>query len=152
MSRSHSGELKQDKQNSEHHLAQAQHKGNHSKSADLVVEDVRVEDVRAPNIAQRVREEFEAIHQTLHEKHDKKQSPQHVTKRSVSEDLNVADVKAPDLFQRVKEEVEAVVGTVHERNEKASHKPSEHDHDDKTLGCWTNLGKALDKFCGRNGT
>lgn len=147
MSRSHPGKIKQDKQNSEHHSAQGQHEDNHSKNADLAVEDVR-----APNIAQRVREEFEAIQQTLHEKHDKQHSSQQVRKRSISEHTDVGDVKAPDMFQRIKEEVEAVAETLHEKNDKASHKPEQHSDGDTITGCWTNMGKAIEKFCGGNKT
>ncbi|KAI5054810.1 hypothetical protein GOP47_0029955 [Adiantum capillus-veneris] len=137
-------EIKEDKLNCKPQIAQASYEHNHSKSDDLAVEGVR-----APNIAQRVREEFEAIQHALHEMHDKGHTNQKTKKRSLSESTDVMDVKAPDIFQRVKEEVEAVAETLHEKHEKTS---QQNGHDDNTTtGCWTHMGRAFEKFCGGKG-
>ncbi|MCO5581583.1 hypothetical protein L7F22_035471 [Adiantum nelumboides] len=140
--RSATYDVKQDKLKSKHQFAQAAHDHNHSKSADLTVEGVR-----APNIAQRVREEFEAIHYSLHE-HDKGHPNQNRKKQSLSENTNVMNVRAPDMFQRVKEEVEAVAETLHEKHDKTV---PQNEHEDTTTGCWTHMGRAFEKFCGRKG-
>lgn len=157
---SYSGELKQDVQSSGSYSAQRGHPHNHLKSVDSAVESVR-----APNIAQRVREEFKAIQQSLHEQHSSHQlrkqggsenmhekkhsssSPQ-FGKRGVSENMDVSDVKAPDMFQRIKEEVEAVGETLHGKDSKAHCTTQEYDHEDTNPGCWTGMGKTLERICG----
>ena len=62
------------------------------------------EDVKAPNLLERVKEEFQAItHSPSHHKET------HGTSNDIDEDTPIDEVKGPNLFERAKEEIEAVV-------------------------------------------
>ncbi|KAK9026972.1 hypothetical protein V6N11_066823 [Hibiscus sabdariffa] len=79
------------------------------------------EDVKAPNIFERAKEEIEAvIHTAIHkEKH-----------KDIDESTPLDDVKAPNVFERVKEEIEALVETIHQKKESHTH-DDERDNSDK---------------------
>ncbi|KAL4302605.1 hypothetical protein GQ457_10G001110 [Hibiscus cannabinus] len=79
------------------------------------------EDVKAPNIFERAKEEIEAvIHTAIHkEKH-----------KDIDESTPLDDVKAPNVFERVKEEIEALVETIHQKKESHAH-DDERDNSDK---------------------
>ncbi|GFP84478.1 hypothetical protein PHJA_000591700, partial [Phtheirospermum japonicum] len=73
-------------------------------------------DVKAPNVFERVKEEFEAVF------HNNKQGHQHHKEtHGLRDDIDVntsaGDVKAPNVFERAKEEIEAIVGVIHGRKE-----------------------------------
>ncbi|GMI89418.1 hypothetical protein like AT5G57000 [Hibiscus trionum] len=75
------------------------------------------EDVKAPNIFERAKEEIEAvIHTAIHkEKH-----------KDIDEFTPLDDVKAPNVFERVKEEIQALVETIHQNKESHTH---DHERD-----------------------
>lgn len=76
------------------------------------------EDVKAPNIFERAKEEIEAVihvgktHPFGKETHGKRDD--------INENTPLDDVKAPNVFERVKEEFEALVETVHHKKESQS--------------------------------
>ncbi|CAM8958916.1 hypothetical protein QQ045_025444 [Rhodiola kirilowii] len=75
-------------------------------------------EAKAPNFAQRVIEEVQAI--AYSPKHHKET---HGTSGDIDEDTPVEEVKGPGVFQRAKEEVEALVEAIHPKNkESPSHK------------------------------
>ncbi|KAK8343424.1 hypothetical protein V6Z11_A07G013500 [Gossypium hirsutum] len=86
------------------------------------------EDVKAPNIFERAKEEIEAvihvgkIHPFGKETHGKRDD--------INENTPLDDVKAPNVFERVKEEFEALVETVHHKKESQTH-VDERGHSDK---------------------
>ncbi|KAA3457867.1 muscle M-line assembly protein unc-89-like [Gossypium australe] len=86
------------------------------------------EDVKAPNIFERAKEEIEAvthvgkIHPFGKETHGKRDD--------INENTPLDDVKAPNVFERVKEEFEALVETVHHKKGSQTH-VDERDHSDK---------------------
>lgn len=75
-------------------------------------------DVKAPNIFERAKEEIEAVvHTPRHHKET------HGTSDDIDENTPVDEVKGPSVFERVKEEIEALVGTIHHKKDK-SHESS----------------------------
>ncbi|GMI94893.1 hypothetical protein like AT5G57000 [Hibiscus trionum] len=74
------------------------------------------EDVKAPNIFERAKEEIEAV---IHKETNGKSM-------DIDETTPLGDVKAPNVFERVKEEFEALVQTIHQN--KHAH---QRDHSDK---------------------
>lgn len=66
-------------------------------------------DVKAPNLFERAKEEFESI---VHNKktHHKET---HGTSNDIDEDTPIDKVKGPNVFERAKEEIEALVEAIH---------------------------------------
>ncbi|XP_038991486.1 uncharacterized protein LOC120114763 [Hibiscus syriacus] len=82
------------------------------------------EDVKAPNIFERAKEEIEAvIHTAIHKETNGKH-------KDIDENTPLDDVKAPNVFERVKEEIEALVETIHQKKESHAH-DHERDYSDK---------------------
>ncbi|KAJ9688105.1 hypothetical protein PVL29_014046 [Vitis rotundifolia] len=67
-------------------------------------ENTPMNDVKAPDVFERAKEEIEALVQTIH---SKKESEIHVPTSTREEN----DVKAPNLIERAKEEIEAIMHT-----------------------------------------
>lgn len=67
------------------------------------------ENVKAPNLIERGKEEIEAMKSTHKHSHDKET---HGTSDDIDEDTKIEEVKGPGFFQRLKEEVEAIVGAI----------------------------------------
>ena len=78
------------------------------------------EDVKAPNIFERAKEEIEAVIHTGKVHHFHKET--HGKRNDIDENTPLDDVKAPNVFERAKEEIEALVETIHNKT-----------HDDKRL-------------------
>lgn len=68
-------------------------------------------EVKAPNILERAKEEIEAVFH--HDKSPQHHKETHGKSNDIDEETSVDEVKAPGVFQRVKEEIEAVVGAIH---------------------------------------
>ncbi|PSS01988.1 Enolase-phosphatase [Actinidia chinensis var. chinensis] len=98
---------------SQHH-----HKESHG-IRDDIDENTSISDVKAPNVFERVHEEFESLVQTIHPKKEAKSHANETETRngntkaeskpeksaSVSQEK---DTKAPNLIERAKEEIEAI--------------------------------------------
>ncbi|GFP95390.1 hypothetical protein PHJA_001683300 [Phtheirospermum japonicum] len=73
-------------------------------------------DVKAPNVFERVKDEFEAVFHN-----DKQGHHHHKETHGLRDDIDVntseGNVKAPNVFKRAKEEIEAIVGVIHGRKE-----------------------------------
>lgn len=136
-----------------------EHRGDSSKNGQMEhhVEgskhgstDFDLETTRAPNIFERAKEEFEAIEQ-VHKEHHREYSVHHGTDQNHNEDLDVEDVRAPNIFERAKEEVEAITQSLREKQIKSHQVPAQNDGNANN-GCWTYMGKALERFCGGSRT
>ncbi|CAK8560344.1 unnamed protein product [Lathyrus sativus] len=68
--------------------------------------------VKAPNILERAKEEFEAVFKSP--RHHKET---HGRNDDIDERTSVEEVKAPSVFGRMKEEIEAVVEAIHPKKE-----------------------------------
>ncbi|CAN4096479.1 unnamed protein product [Withania somnifera] len=76
--------------------------------------------VKAPNVFERVKEEFEAVlHTERHPHHHHKET--HGLRKDIDENTPISDVKAPNVFERAKEEIEALVQAIHLKREDHSH-------------------------------
>eukprot|EP00249_Psilotum_nudum_P018155 c26663_g2_i1 orf=221-700(-) len=132
--------------------------------------DLDVEHVRAPNIFERVKEEIEAITQTIHEKHAKtKQRMIGHAEQGVSptgdthlphdddgmgshiDDLALEEVKAPNIFERAKEEIEAITHTINEKYDNKKQQSYVGNDTSGENGCWPCMGKTFEKICGGAG-
>ncbi|GMH14228.1 hypothetical protein Nepgr_016069 [Nepenthes gracilis] len=106
------------------------HKETHGTSEDID-ENTSTDEVKGPNVLERVKEEFEAIIEAIHPKKNSneidvketeaaicsKKSPHHHKEtHGTSDEINdktaVDEVKGPNVFERVKEEFEAIVEAV----------------------------------------
>ncbi|XP_020268089.1 uncharacterized protein LOC109843561 [Asparagus officinalis] len=95
-------------------------------------------DVKAPNLFERIKEEFEAI--THKEKTHHKET--HGKSNAIDEDTPIDKVKGPSVFERAKEEVEALIETVHPKKV-----PDHKSHPEKDTGCLPSLGKTFENIC-----
>ncbi|KAH0707959.1 hypothetical protein KY285_012409 [Solanum tuberosum] len=94
-------------------------------------------DVKAPNVFERVKEEFEAVlHGGRHSHHHHKET--HGLRKDIDENTPVTDVKAPNVFERAKEEIEALVQAIHPKKEDHSHS-STSDGNNRTIGITAEL-------------
>ncbi|OIT25273.1 PREDICTED: uncharacterized protein LOC109215999 [Nicotiana attenuata] len=94
-------------------------------------------DVKAPNVFERVKEEFEAIlHSEKHSHHHHRET--HGLRDDIDENTPVSNVKAPNVFERAKEEIEAIVQALHPKKENHSH-DSTSDGDNRTHGATAEL-------------
>ncbi|MCD7455337.1 Nucleosome assembly protein 1;2, partial [Datura stramonium] len=94
-------------------------------------------DVKAPNVFERVKEEFEAVlHGETHSHHHHKET--HGLRKDIDENTPISDVKAPNVFERAKEEIEALVQAIHPKKEGHSH-ASTSDGDNRTNGATAEL-------------
>lgn len=72
--------------------------------------------MKAPNVFDRVKEEFEAVFHN--EKHgDNHHTETHGLRDDITVDTSITDVKAPNVFERAKEEIEALVEAIHPKKE-----------------------------------
>ncbi|PON96180.1 neurofilament heavy protein [Trema orientale] len=78
------------------------------------------ENVKAPNIFDRAKEEIEAI--THPQKSPSHHKETHGTSNDIDENTQIDEVKGPNVFERVKEEIEALVETIHPKKESKSDK------------------------------
>lgn len=76
------------------------------------------ENVKAPNIIERAKEEIEAIIQSEKSSHHHKET--HGRSDDIDENTEIDEVKGPNVFERVKEEIEALVQTVHPKKDSKS--------------------------------
>ncbi|KAH0710115.1 hypothetical protein KY284_011542 [Solanum tuberosum] len=94
-------------------------------------------DVKAPNVFERVKEEFEAVlHGGRHSHHHHKET--HGLRKDIDENTPITDVKAPNVFERAKEEIEALVQAIHPKKEDHSHS-STSDGNNRTNGITAEL-------------
>ncbi|KAG2718088.1 hypothetical protein I3760_03G204600 [Carya illinoinensis] len=93
------------------------HKETHGKRNEID-ENTPLDDVRAPNVFDRAKEELDALVQTIHHKKDSpKDSPTHErdetikaeSKQDRPDSLSDEEVKGPNLFGRAKEEIQAIL-------------------------------------------
>nr|XP_023904289.1 uncharacterized protein LOC112016031 isoform X1 [Quercus suber] len=85
------------------------------------------DEVKAPNLFERAKEEIEAI---LHsEKSPQHHEETHGKRNDIDENTPLDAVRAPNVFERAKEELEALVQTIHPREEttKTEYKQDEAD-------------------------
>lgn len=79
--------------------------------------------VKAPNVFERAKEEFEAVvhngKHRHHQHHNHKET--HGLRDDIDVNTSVSDVKAPNVFDRAKEEIEAIVEAIHPKKESKSH-------------------------------
>lgn len=78
------------------------------------------ENVKAPNLFERAKEEIEAI--THAQKSPRHHKETHGMSNDIDENTEIDEVKGPNVFERVKEEIEALVETVHPKKESKSEK------------------------------
>lgn len=96
-------------------------------------------DVKAPDLIERAKEEIEAI------MHTKKSPPHHHEEtHGMSDDIDentpIDEVKGPSVFQRAKEELEALAQTIHPKKE-----PSDLVSSPKEGGFRFSIRKGLEK-------
>ncbi|XP_072967849.1 uncharacterized protein [Typha angustifolia] len=94
----------------------------HGRSDDID-ESTPTDQVKAPNVFERAKEEIEALVETFHSKkehnHEKKDEEKiheretHGTSDDIDENTPVDKVKGPNMFERAKEEIEALVEAIH---------------------------------------
>ncbi|KAG8376166.1 hypothetical protein BUALT_Bualt09G0035000 [Buddleja alternifolia] len=78
-------------------------------------------DVKAPNVLERAKEEFEAIsHNDKHKHHHHHHKETHGLRHDIDANTEMSDVKAPNVFQRAKEEIEAILEAIHPKKESKS--------------------------------
>ncbi|XP_057766332.1 uncharacterized protein LOC130986810 isoform X1 [Salvia miltiorrhiza] len=76
--------------------------------------------VKAPNVFERAKEEFEAVvHNGKHRHEHHKET--HGLRDDIDSNTPISDVKAPNVFERAKEEFEAIVEAIHPKKESKSH-------------------------------
>ncbi|KAF3621702.1 putative U-box domain-containing protein 34-like [Capsicum annuum] len=94
-------------------------------------------DVKAPNVFERVKEEFDAL---LHSERrsDQHHKETHGLRKDIDENTPIDDVKAPNVFERAKEEIEALVQAIHPKKEDHIH-ASTSDDDNRTDGTMAEL-------------
>ncbi|CAL5437999.1 unnamed protein product [Camellia sinensis] len=103
------------------------HDRHHNESHGLrndIDEDTPMNDVKAPNVFERMQEEIEALVQTIHPKKETKTSHDSVLNKTETRDETIKaeskpekpdsvsqekDAKAPNLIERAKEELEAIM-------------------------------------------
>lgn len=110
---------------------------------DDIDERTPIDEVKAPTVFERAKEEIEALVQTMH---PKKQSQLHVSTRNtemlrieksphhhkethgmrddIDEYTPMSNVHAPNVFERAKEEIQALVQTIHPKKESEIHVPT----------------------------
>ena len=79
--------------------------------ADKPKDSLSENDVKAPNILERAKEEFDAVFN--HDKTPRHHKETHGRNNDIDEGTSIDEVKAPCVFERVKEEIEAVVEVIH---------------------------------------
>ncbi|KAM6585322.1 hypothetical protein CsatB_012324 [Cannabis sativa] len=78
------------------------------------------ENVKAPNLLERAKEEIEAVaHAQKSPTHDKET---HGTSDDIDENTQIDEVKGPGVFQRIKEEIEALFSAILPKKESKSDK------------------------------
>ncbi|KAF3341820.1 hypothetical protein FCM35_KLT00458 [Carex littledalei] len=115
-------------------------KETHGRSEEID-ENTSPEEVKAPNLIERAKEEVEALvgaiyhpkkhhdQQTLEEetssgKDEKTKTHEqetHGTSADIDEDTPISKVKGPSIFERAKEEIEAIVEAIHPRKKDSDH-------------------------------
>ncbi|OMO91683.1 hypothetical protein COLO4_18181 [Corchorus olitorius] len=107
------------------------HKETHGRRDDID-ENTPLDDVKAPNVFERAKEEIEALVEAIHQKkesHDDKRN--HSTKEESNHEKRENGVKSPNLIESAKEDIEALVHKGKEYFHKESHgKDSDSDEDD----------------------
>lgn len=87
--------------------------------------------VKAPNVFERAKEEFEAVlHSGKHRHEHHKET--HGLREDIDCNTPTGDVKAPNVFERAKEEIEAIVEAIHPKKDPKSHDP--HATEETRLG------------------
>ncbi|KAG5547181.1 hypothetical protein RHGRI_013003 [Rhododendron griersonianum] len=106
---------------------------------------VAEQDVKAPNLIERAKEELEAImHKQKSPKHHHKET--HGKSDDINENTPISEIKGPNVFERAKEEVEALVQTIHPK--KDSHNVASSPKKD---GFRASIRKGLEKVCSPRG-
>ncbi|KAF3960315.1 hypothetical protein CMV_014957 [Castanea mollissima] len=81
------------------------------------------DEVKAPNLFERAKEEIEAI---LHsEKSPQHYEETHGKRNDIDENTPLDAVRAPNVFERAKEELEALVQTIHPKKDSPTHERRE---------------------------
>uniref|UniRef100_A0A6N2MLT0 Uncharacterized protein n=1 Tax=Salix viminalis TaxID=40686 RepID=A0A6N2MLT0_SALVM len=96
---------------------------------------------KAPNLTERVKEEFEAI--IHHGKPPVHHKETHGRNDNIDASTPIDQVKGPSLFQRAKEEIEALVQTIGRKKESSNFVSSPK----KDGGLGACIGKGLEKVC-----
>ncbi|KAH6779099.1 DEAD-box ATP-dependent RNA helicase [Perilla frutescens var. hirtella] len=78
--------------------------------------------VKAPNLFERAKEEFEAVLHNGKQRHEHHKET-HGLRDDIDVDTPTSDVKAPNVFERAKEEIEAIVEAIHPKKESKTHDP-----------------------------
>ncbi|GAB2269217.1 hypothetical protein Dimus_004145 [Dionaea muscipula] len=99
-------------------------------TSDDIDETTSIEEVKGPNVFERVKEEFEAIAEAIHPKKDSNTRAKevshtketHGTSDDIDEKTPIEEVKGPNVFERMKEEVEAIVQAIHPKKDSTDHK------------------------------
>ncbi|KAK3025788.1 hypothetical protein RJ639_041944 [Escallonia herrerae] len=79
------------------------------------------EDVKAHNVFEREKEEFEAILHMEAKPHNHHHKETHGLRDDIDKNTPIKDVKAPNVFERAKEEIEALAQTIHSKKGTKSH-------------------------------
>ncbi|KAG5243474.1 hypothetical protein OIU76_009611 [Salix suchowensis] len=109
-----------------------------SKSEKTAENDVKP---KAPNLIERVKEEFEAtIHHGKPPVHHKET---HGRNDNIDASTPIDQVKGPSIFQRAKEEIEALVQTIGRKKESSNFVSSPK----KDGGLGACIGRGLEKVC-----
>ncbi|GER25176.1 superoxide dismutase [Striga asiatica] len=66
--------------------------------------------VKAPNLFERVKEEFEAVLHNVNQGHHKET---HGLRDDIDGNSSIDEIKAPNVLERAKEEIEAIVSSIH---------------------------------------
>ncbi|KAL5768592.1 hypothetical protein ACOSP7_015142 [Xanthoceras sorbifolium] len=100
------------------------------------------EEVKAPNLIERAKEEIEAIvHHAKSSHHLYKET--HGRRDDIDENTRIDEVKGPSVFQRAKEEIEALVEAIHPKSDSSDYvSPPEEER-----GFWSSTGKWLENVC-----
>ncbi|KAK2985786.1 hypothetical protein RJ640_021571 [Escallonia rubra] len=78
-------------------------------------------DMKAPNVPERDKEEFEAILHMEAQPNNHHHKETHGLRDDIDENTPIKDVKAPNVFERAKEEIEALAQTIHSKKGTKSH-------------------------------
>ncbi|KAF5481821.1 hypothetical protein F2P56_002442 [Juglans regia] len=81
------------------------------------------EEVKAPNLLGRAKEEIQAILHSEKLPHHHKET--HGKRNEIDENTPLDDVRAPNVFDRAKEELEALVQTIHYKKDSPTHERDE---------------------------
>ncbi|OVA04449.1 hypothetical protein BVC80_1717g9 [Macleaya cordata] len=110
--------------------------------SDDIDENTSIDEIKAPSVFGRAKEEIEALVEAIHPK--KKESETHGLSNDIDENTPIDEIKAPGVFERAKEEIEALVEAIHPKKKESEN----HDSSSKKEGGFVaSIGRNFEKIC-----